>query len=291
MSLVPNAGGVFATLGYNYTDPNGTVKPYSNNTLTHVETVPPVIKTWQAQDIATNNVGSYVQNPVSGYVHNISDSANTILSKSPIHSSTGADFSSITTSLQFLSLGTLDATQNAETFLVHTDRLSNVRLQSDDAILHIDGTNLPYYQTAVSLGKSASYILNQTDGISNTAPIMGSFTSLLDKTQLAQIETTVLADISAISASLTFVPEEEPPGGYYSSSLSPSVVAKYTQDLANAVNYMTTHETADKTFYLNLKNMMASYNATKQYVNMGDSESYLINNFIGTPKLISRVNS
>jgi len=286
---VPNATGVFATLGYNYTNPNGAVVPYSNTTLTHIQTVPPVIKSWQAQDIASNSVDGYVQNPISGYVHNISDAANTILAKTPIVSTTGADFSSILTNINFLSFGALDATQNAQTFLEHTDRLCNVRQQSDDANVKINGTDFPYYQTATSLGKSASYILYQTDGVANTAAVMGSFTSILDRTQLSQISSTIVTDSAAIVASLTYVPSEI--GGYYTSSLSPTIVTKYTQDFSNAVTYMTTHETADKTFYKNLKDMMAKYNSTKQYVNMGDSESYLINNFIGTPKLISRVNS
>jgi len=286
---VPNATGVFATLGYNYTNPNGAVVPYSNTTLTHIQTVPPVIKSWQARDIASNSVDGYVQNPISGYVHNISDAANTILAKTPIVSTTGADFSSILTSINFLSFGALDATQNAQTFLEHTDRLCNVRQQSDDANVKINGTDFPYYQTATSLGKSASYILYQTDGVANTAAVMGSFTSILDRTQLSQISSTIVTDSAAIVASLTYVPSEI--SGYYTSSLSPTIVTKYTRDFSNAVTYMTTHETADKTFYKNLKDMMAKYNSTKQYVNMGDSESYLINNFIGTPKLISRVNS
>jgi endonuclease III len=118
---------------------------------------------------------------------------------------------------------------------------------------------------------------------------MGSFTSILDRTQLSQISSTIVTDSAAIVASLTYIPSEI--SGYYTSSLSPTIVMKYTQDFSNAVNFMTSHETADKTFYKNLKDMMAKYNSTKQYVNMGDSESYLINNFIGTPKLISRVNS
>lgn len=286
---VPNATGVFATLGYNYTNPNGAVVPYSNTTLTHIQTVPPVIKSWQAQDIASNSVDGYVQNPISGYVHNISDAANTILAKTPIVSTTGADFSSILTSINFLSFGALNATQNSQTFLEHTDRLCNVRQQSDDANVKINGTDFPYYQTATSLGKSASYILYQTDGVANTAAVMGSFTSILDRTQLSQISSTIVTDSAAIVASLTYVPSEI--SGYYTSSLSPTIVTKYTRDFSNAVTYMTTHETADKTFYKNLKDMMAKYNSTKQYVNMGDSESYLINNFIGTPKLISRVNS
>ena len=222
-------------------------------------------------------------------MHNISDAVNTILAKTPIVSTTGANFSGILTSINFLSLGVLDATQNAQTFLEHTDRLCNVRQQSDDSNVKINGTDFPYYQTATSLGKSASYILYQTDGVANTAAVMGSFTSILDRTQLSQISSTIVTDSAAIVASLTYIPSEI--SGYYTSSLSPTIVMKYTQDFSNAVNFMTSHETADKTFYKNLKDMMAKYNSTKQYVNMGDSESYLINNFIGTPKLISRVNS
>ena len=49
-------------------------------------------------------------------------------------------------------------------------------------------------------------------------------------------------------------------------------------------------ETADKAFFLNLKNLITNYNTTKQYTNLGDSQNLLLNNYIGTDKLKSRIN-
>ena len=70
MALVNNATGVYATLGYNFNDPNSDVINLSANTVAHLNSMPAFIETWQAQDIANNTVGGYYQNPVAvSYTH------------------------------------------------------------------------------------------------------------------------------------------------------------------------------------------------------------------------------
>jgi hypothetical protein len=293
MAIVNNATGVYNTLGYNYSDPNGLITNYSANTVTHMNTVPAVITTWQAQDIANGQVGGYLQNPVSGFVHNMSNTANLIISYSPIVSSnslTQGLFTNITTNCEFLAIGNQTYTQNAFTFLLHTDRLSGVRLQKDDALARIDGTNLPYYKSAISIGKSLSYIVYQTDEVANTSVILGSFTSLLSYEQIGQASVKLANSANTIANSLTIITNMDETTSY-SSNLSYNTVLQISQDFANVVSLMSERETADKQFYFNSSNLVNNYNTTKQFVNMGQSESFLINNFIGTDKLKARVNS
>jgi hypothetical protein len=79
MTIVANSTGVFATLNYNFNDPNGAVKEYSANTQAHLNTMPAFIESWQAQDIANNDVGGYFQNPVANVTQSIWTVANTII--------------------------------------------------------------------------------------------------------------------------------------------------------------------------------------------------------------------
>jgi hypothetical protein len=292
MAIVNNATGVYSTLGFNYSDPNKKVVTFSANTQAHLNTVPPVITSWQAKDIANNDVGGYYKNPVSNSIHFMSNTANVILSHWPI---TNTDtniqelFNNIFYSSQFLSYGNEYYTgQNTKTFLYHTDRLSNVRLQANDATEHIDGTNLPYFTTATQAAKSATYIVNQTDGIANNSVMLGCFTSILEANQINLLASTMYSGTQTILKSLTFVPDEI--SGSWSSNLTFSAASTIANTFTNTVTLMMERETADKTFYLKLKGLIDKYNTTKQLVNMGESEKFLVNTLIGTDKTKSRIN-
>ena len=295
MALVNNASGVYSTLGFNYNDPNNNIVELSANTQSSMNSVPPVITSWQAQDIANDNVGGYTYNPVSNSVYWMSNTAYTLSGYSPIVGSTGAItllINQIQSNCAYLSIGNETYSQNALTFLYHTDRLSNIRTQADDATAHIDGTNLPYYQIAIQAAKSATYIVNQTDGIANNSVMLGSFTSILEANQINQLAKTLDTNSKTLIETLTLIPVGEGMGSdYYTSNISLSAASTIANNFANVVAIMTQRETADKAFYVNLKNLITNYNTTKQYTNLGDSQSLLLNNFIGTPKLKSRINS
>ena len=294
MALVNNASGVYSTLGFNYNDPNNNIVELSANTQSSMNSVPPVITSWQAQDIANADVGGYTYNPVSNSVHWMSNTAYTLSGYSPIVGSTGAItllINQIQSNCAYLSIGNETYSQNALTFLYHTDRLSNIRTQSDDATAHIDGTNLPYYQIAIQAAKSATYIVNQTDGIANNSVMLGCFTSILEANQINQLAKTLDTNSKTLINSLTLIPHGEGPGSdYYTSNISLSTASTIANNFANVVTIMTQRETADKAFYLNLKNLITNYNTTKQYTNLGDSQNLLLNNYIGTDKLKSRIN-
>ena len=292
MALVNNASGVYSTLGFSYSDPNNQVVEFSANTQAHLNTVPPVIVSWQAQDIVNDDVGGYYKNPVSNSIHFMSNTANVILSHWAITSTDTniqEQFNNIFYSSQFLSYGNEYYTdQNTKTFLYHTDRLSSVRLQADDAAEHIDGTNLPYFTTATQAAKSATYIVNQTDGVANNSVMLGCFTSILEANQINLLASTMYSGTQTLLKSLTFVPDEI--SGSWSSNLTFSAASTIANTFTNTVTLMMERETADKTFYLNLKGLINKYNTTKQLVNMGESEKFLVNTLIGTDKTKSRIN-
>jgi hypothetical protein len=273
MSTVNNATGVFATLGYNFSDPNGYVDPLSSDAIDYLEKQPAFIKTWQAQDIANNAVSGYFQNPVLTYVNTILTTANTIAANLAV-----ANCSALV-SAQTACI-TLSAT--AVAFNAHTNRLSAITPFNGE-----DVTN-PYYETAISFGKTALYITNQTDNITNTSPILGSFGSILIGPQISNQSNTIYPYIALIANSITGNSQSSVGGN---TSLTATQINQIVSDISNTNTLLSSQRSADVAFYGNLKTFSDKYNTVRQFSSMGETQTYLCNNFIGTDKLITRINS
>ena len=267
MATVNNATGVYATLGYNFSDPNGVIQPLSKDAQNHLNAMPAFINSWQAKDISNNAVGGYFQNPMDTHLNTIiTVSGNLIIAANTANTNGYSNALSIMTSANSL------LTQ-AQSYLDHTNRISGVTAFSGQ-----DLTN-PYYDTAMGLGKTALYITNQTDGITNTSPILGSFTSLFVGPQIYSYANTLSADLIILTNAVS------------ANTLSNAQITQINTDITNTNSLLTARQTADVTYYANLRTFVNNYNSVKQFSNMGDTQTYLLNNFIGTPKLISRINS
>jgi hypothetical protein len=269
MPTVNNATGVYAVLNYNFDDPNGYVQVMDSNTQSHMNSMPAFITEWQATDIKNSDVSGYYYNSVANVTQSVWNTANSIITLT-------ANVSNLNTNSSiYIAATTLASTSN--TFLIHTNRLSNIEpftgLVEDQ----------PFYLMALNLGRMAMYITNQTDGIINTSPIMGSFTSLLVTPQISANANTINTYISLISASIDPIAN--------TSNLSNSQITQIYSDLANTNNLMGGRRNADVTYYNNLKNFVNNYNTVKTIGNMSETEKYLATNFIGTAKLITRINS
>jgi hypothetical protein len=166
-------------------------------------------------------------------------------------------------------------TLTASNFLVHTNKISGVTPITGQG----DTTTNPYYQTAVSYGKQAIMITNQTDGIINNSPILGCMTSILVGPQISAGADTISADLIVLNIAIA------------ANNLTLIQETQINNDLTNLNTLLSTRQSNDVTFFQNLEGFVNSYNATQQFSNMGDTETYLCNNLIGTPKLISRINS
>jgi hypothetical protein len=263
MATVNNASGVYSTLGYNFSDPNGYVKLYSTDTQQHLNSMPAFIEPWQAQDAssgrATNNA-NYFQNPTKNVITLISTTANLI--------------SSIITSNGITQLANVANIANAlistaNNFLAHTNRISGVTLYAGDL-------TVPYYTTAMSYGKQAMYIVNQTDGIINTSPMLGSFTSLLVTPQITANSNVITSRANTIINSIS--------GN--TSSLTSNQISQIYSDWSNTNTFLTNQRNADINYFNNLQAFINNYNTTRQFTNLGETQDYLITNFIGTPSLV-----
>jgi hypothetical protein len=272
MTTVANSTGVFATLNYSFNDPNGAVQTFSANTQAHLNTMPAFIESWQAQDIANNTVNGYFKNPVEAYVNTIITYSAAMRDAANTANSSNSAIDGIANVA--ISANTLAITANA--FLAHTNRISGVTpfTGQDDTI--------PYYDTATGLGKSAIYVMNQTDGIVNSAPIMGSLTSILVGPQVYANANTITADSIILTQVIA---------GNVSNTTTNTQIAQIQTDLANINSHLSGRQSNDYTFYTNLKSFMANYNTVKKFSNMGETQTFLVENYIGTNKLLTRLNA
>jgi len=267
MASVNNATGVYATLGYNFNDPNSVVINLSANTIAHLNSMPAFIDSWQAQDIANNTVGGYYQNPVASNISSIITISQTMITVA----NTGASQNIANCDLIITAANTL--ANVATSFLAHTNRISGVT-----PFVGQDVEN-PYYDTAMGLGKTALYITNQTDNITNTSPILGSFTSILIVSEVGSANTVLANDLIILNNGVT------------ANNLTQSQISQILSDIANANTLLVTRQAADVTYYTNLRSFVDKYNSVKKFTNMGETETYLVNNFVGTTKIKERINS
>ena len=285
MALVNNSSGVYATLGFNFSDPNGTVQEFSANTQANLEQFPPIISEWQATDLKNNDIGGYHQNPVAGYLNTIKITANTIcIAIANAYTSPGMNSneppgplppSYYGPSLANVATAANSIISNTENMIFHTDRVSGVTSieGKDDVLIN------PYYQTATSYGKQAIYITNQTDGIVDNSPILGSMTSLLVVPQFESYASNVALYLTKVNA---IIAANSDPTGAITGILSG----------LNELNaFMNERRGHDVAFYANVKNMVNKFNQMSNYSNPGETEKYLLNNVLGTDKIKSRINS
>jgi hypothetical protein len=267
MATVNNATGVYATLGYNFDDPNGNVPTLSTSALKHLNTMPVFITTWQAEDIRNNNVGGYYQNPLATDLINL---ANTSLTISDLSDANG---------LSNLRSISVNLANTANVFIEHTNRLTGIT-----PFVGSDQVN-PYLDQAISYGKTALYITNQTDSIKNTSPIMGSFTSLLIGEQITANLNTIIAFAEEIDDSII----NRFDANTIASTLSSERVQTMNLYMRAANTFLNTRMNSDINYYGNLKNFIDKYNQTKKFTKLGETEEYLYMNFVASDKLKSRI--
>lgn len=310
MAKVENVGGIYANLGYNYDDPNGNVNELSANTKASLANTPAFITTWQANDIATANTGGYLRNPVSNAANTMSSHSaniyNQIITANGLSGSTGTItnlFSSMANTCNDITGYTYQVGEYPPTtvtvegeiskFLKHTNRLCGLRNYVDDVRADPNAAETkPYKDTAIAYGKQVMYIVNQTDDITNTSPILGSFTSLMCEPQLTGLNVIISTHAGTINSSITYTSTIDGEGNTYvtaASNLSLSVVSQMYSDITNCKSILVTRRGHDENYFTNMKTFASRFDETKRFVNMGESETHLVENLIGTDKLLERI--
>jgi hypothetical protein len=275
---------LFQKLGYNYSDPHGDITEFSDATKEHLDAIPPLIEDWQTQDISDSNVGNYNQNPLGTISTSIAVSANSIqnvVSSIEIYTNTG-----VSNVMANVANSANNLITTANNFKDHTDRISGVTSYGDyitEAGSTI-ATTKPFKDTVKGNARSLMYIIYQTDGISNTAIMNGALTSLFTGPEMNVYYNAISTYTTTINSSIAYTPNA-------TSSLTLSQANTIYAMIANTASFMDTRRTHDETFFTNMKTMVSDYKTVRQFSDMGESETTLVNDYTGTSKLLTRLNS
>lgn len=277
---------IYARLGFNSSDTltNSTTQELSANVKTQLNMLPNLLTPWQIEDIATSNTSGYYVNPVANIISYIVTTANNMLNISEGVTGTTNAITLLIRNTANLSNTIIEST--APGFLYHTNRLSNV-IAPD---VNVDEV---HYQTAIGTGKIMVYIVNQSDGIQNNSPIMGNFTSLYTSNTLSQQKITV--DDWAVTLNNSISITTTTVGGntvYIQESNFSLTQAQNMYDSISALNQtMINYRNQDNTFYQNSKAVLEDFNKVRDFSKLGQSETDMIMNAIGSDKIKQRLNS
>lgn len=280
--------GVFARLGFNYTDANNIVQ-LSNNVIEYLNTVPQLLETWQIEDLANNAVNGYFMNPVWNVANSTIVVSGLIASNTFNVNGTSTETSNLLNEIYTLTANLTSSNSSVDLFIEHTNKISGVTplgsIEEDELY--------PYYITAMSSGQGIMYLTNQTDGIQNNAPIMGSFTSLFVDANLSSLVITAQTYPQIISNSINITIGGIFPNTYniLTSNLSESTLQTMYDTVNTIDSVMSTRTNHDINFFRNANSILEEMDSLRIFTGAGETAEKLLTEFIGTPKLLSRIDT
>ena len=262
---------LYARLGLNFdTSQFGSAANLSSNasnTLNLIAGTSGALPQWQQTDLSAGPPvrTNYFKNPTTIYLTEIANASLNIQN----------------TAYLVGTANTANAANNLITeitlFQSHTDNISGV--------VAVSNTFFPSLQSAQNLGQLNMMTLAKSDGVSNTAPILGSFTSLFVTSQLANTANLLIYYANEYASSVLNV------SGSLVSTLSNAEIANIQTTLANTQSLMYTRRNSDWTFYQNSLQLAQDVGFMQQFSNMGGTMTYLVNNYVGTPRLLANLSS
>jgi len=118
---------------------------------------------------------------------------------------------------------------------------------------------------------------------------MGNFTSITLGNTLSSLYTTMNTISNYLATTITVVGN-----GVVGWANTTSIDVANAQNLMNTVYQtyylMTTYPAQDSQFFQNSANVVSDFTTVQQFNNLGQSENYLLKNYIGTPSLVSNLN-
>jgi hypothetical protein len=134
---------------------------------------------------------------------------------------------------------------------------------------------IPSLDHATSIGNQLLRILSTTDGVSNTVPLLGNMTSLFIANDIISYTTTMASNMITLNNSVS--------GGI--SNISNSAMNLIISDVQTMNSYISSRRTSDWAFYVQSIQILDDYNKVSKFDNMGNTQTYLVNNLIGTDRL------
>jgi hypothetical protein len=266
---------IFSRLQYDFDDAlYGGAVYLTDGAKKYLNTAPATVTTWQKDDIGNNVVtkARYYKNPHVSVCSTLLSNTTTIASYTGDAANTftlapaeGAELGNVANSFII----------QINAFKSHTDNISGLTTATENS------DTVPTYELATSYGQQLLRITNTSDGVQNATPMLGSLTSLFIGDQLASSNTTIYNDRITIDSSIV--------GG--NCTLTPAQVNTIISHISTASTLLYTRRMHDWTFYTQARGIVQDYNFVQRFTPMGNTQSYLVENLIGTDTLKSNLAS
>jgi hypothetical protein len=268
---------IFGRLNFNFDETKFGDSIYlSDGAKKYLNSAPTNLQTWQINDIANGNIelSDFYKNPVINVANQLKSNVQNLQNLV----STIEFYDYVVDSANLIS-GLANLVIQIEEFKKHTNNVSGVNTAVSTTNENgTDAIEYPDYDSAVNLGQQLLLLTNASDGVQNSTPLLGSMTSLFVGDELSSNLTILKNDLPTVNNSLRL---DGPESNVFSNLTSTQV--------NNLINHITTANTLvagrrehDWHFYRTGLEILDDYFKVRKLTNLGNTQSYLVNNLIGT---------
>ncbi len=254
------------------------LSPNASNTINLIASSSGTIYSWQANCIASGSIvrSDYLQNPTTINTDSMLVSVANIAINSLAVSNANTQFANV-----FSYANNLIISLNS--FQSHTDNISGLNI--------VKSPDVPSYDYSFNTGQiSLINLAKFNEPQPNTDIILGCFTSLFIPDILKANDEQLQIFNTQLSNSIQSGVDLD--GNiYYYSSLTGSQVANLENYISSTTSILNTRRTQDWNFHQNSMQILEDEAFIQQFSNLGGTQSYLLNNIIGTPNLVANLTS
>jgi len=275
---------VFNRLSFSFdTSKFGDAIYLSQDTKNFLNTQPISLETWQKNDLANGTIiaTNYYKNPVLNVCNDLKSSTqnlyNLMLTIVTYDTASGA-------ALQY-SANTL--LTEIELFKQHTSNVAGVT--KAEATTPENGSPVveyPDYDSAVQVGQNLLMLLNNTDGIQDSTPVLGSMTSLFMGDEITSNTLIITGDYPTLNSSLYLDANSN-----IASNITSTAANAIVTHLQTASGMLNTRRLHDWNFYQQGLILLEDSDKIDNLENVGNTQLYLINNLIGTDEYKQKLSS
>ena len=292
---------VFIRLNYDF-DSNkfGEAANLSNATLRFLEENPVQLTAWQSTEIANGNFirTDYYKNPTINVTNDLWNNLNTF--NQSINLIYDFDANANPKCALIAPITNELANNQIYYFQRHTNNISGVSV-STPTFNESTGTNLDYpdYDKATSLGQELLLVLNRTDDLANSIPLLGNFRSLFLVDDIGDITISIGSVIATVNNSIRVEEIENPntdPGAPETINVNLSNLTSGQIDTifsyANTANNLIYKSRSDDWFFYRTSvQILDDYRKVERLTRIGNTQRYLIENLIGTDEYNEKLSS
>jgi hypothetical protein len=227
---------------------------------------------WQVQEVANGAItpSRYFVNPQQSVCTSMTSNLNLIISF--CNNDASNTFPNTSSSARNLANTANNVLIQILDFKSHTDnmsRLGSIAVNTDSLN---DSPNIPNYDMAMAQGSELTRIVYSTDSVQNTNAILGCFTSIFVNPELTANSWNIGNGYITLVNSYNGA----------TSNVTNSALTGIISSLEQANSLMYTRRTEDWNFYKKQRQVLNDYRFVTQFSRTGNTDNYLIQNYIGT---------